>query len=252
MTEHTRSELKHLQHIDNGIHEARQRILDFDPLFAEVEEPALALSSEVTTARSRLQEMKLEERRLELSVEEKRVRIRRLEERLGGVRNLREEAAVSAELDMVRRALQSDEQEAYTLIDQIRKQSSRLTELEASLSEAQAQVDPRMKGLEAERKAAMAELARREEERAAVAQSVDPRQLKLYEGIRAGGKRQAVAELTADGACGHCFGVVPLQLQNEVRHGRSVIRCEQCGVILAAPSAGEGAGPREAGAAPGE
>lgn len=250
MTEHTRSELKHLQHIDNGIQEARQRLLDFDPLFAEVEEPALALSSEVTTARSRLQEMKLEERRLELTIEEKRVRVKRLEERLGGVRNLREEAAVSAELDMVRRALQSDEQEAYTIIDQLRKQSSRLTELEASLSEAQAQVDPRMKDLEAERKAARADVVRREEERSAFAKGVDPRQLKLYEGIRSGGKRRAVAELTPDGACGNCFGVIPLQLQNEVSHGRSLIRCEQCGVILASPSSEEGDGPH--GAASGE
>lgn len=251
MTEHTRSDLKHLQHLDNGIQQARQRIQDFDPLFAEVEEPALALSTEVTTARSRLQEMKLEERRLELATEEKRVRIKRLEERLGGVRNLREEAAVSAELDMVRRGLQSDEQEAYTLIDQIRKLSTRLTELEASLAQAQAEVEPRMKDLLAEREAARADLTRREEERAAFAQGVDPRQLKLYEGIRSGGKRRAVAELTADGACGHCFGVVPLQLQNEVRHGRSLIRCEQCGVILAAPSADDGAGSGPAGAAPG-
>lgn len=252
MTQHTRSELKHLQHLDNGIQEARQRIQEFDPLLAEVEEPALALASEVTTARSRLQEMRLEERRLELATEEKRVRVKRLEERLGGVRNLREEAAVSAELDMVRRALQSDEQEAYTLIDQIRKVSGRLGELEASLSEAQALVEPRVKELEVEREEARADLVRREAEREEFSKSVDPRQLKLYEGIRAGGKRRAVAELTADGACGHCFGVVPLQLQNEVRHGASLIRCEQCGVILAAPSGDEAGGTASAEAAPGE
>jgi len=43
-----------------------------------------------------------------------------------------------------------------------------------------------------------------------------------------------VADLTEDGACGHCFGMVPLQLRNEVRHGRGLIRCEGCGVILTA------------------
>jgi len=241
MTEQSRSDLKHIQRLDNEIQQAHRLIEGFDPRFAEVEEPTAVLSGEVATARTRLQEMKLEERRLELSSEEKRVRVKRLDERLGNVRNLREEAAVSAELDMVRRALQSDEQEAYTLIDQIRKLSSRLTELEASLAEAQAQLEPRMRELVAERDAARADLAAREAERDAFARAVEPRQLRLYEGIRAGGKRQAVAELTADGACGHCFGVVPLQLQNEVRHGRSVIRCEQCGVILAAPSPGDGA-----------
>jgi hypothetical protein len=29
--------------------------------------------------------------------------------------------------------------------------------------------------------------------------------------------------------------MVPLQIQNEIRHGGSLIRCEACGVILAAP-----------------
>ena len=29
--------------------------------------------------------------------------------------------------------------------------------------------------------------------------------------------------------------MVPLQFQNEIRHGTALIRCESCGVILAAP-----------------
>jgi hypothetical protein len=60
-------------------------------------------------------------------------------------------------------------------------------------------------------------------------------ELRTYDAIRAGGRRVAVAELTDDGACSNCFGVIPLQLQNEIRHGEALIRCEGCGVILAAP-----------------
>jgi len=236
MTDQSRSALKELQHLDLRVQEARQRILSFDPLLAEVEEPALVLAGEVTTARNRLQEMRQEERRLELSTEEKRARVKRLDERLSSVRNLREEAAVSAELDMVRRALQNEEQEAYTLIDQIRKLDGRLVELDAALKEAQAQVEPRMKGLQEERETAKGSLEALEAQREAFAKGLDPREVRLYESIRAGGRRLAVAELTEDGACGHCFGVVPLQLQNEVRHARALIRCEACGVILAAPS----------------
>ena len=236
MTDQSRSALKELQHLDLRVQEARQRILSFDPLLAEVEEPALVLAGEVTTARNRLQEMRQEERRLELSTEEKRARVKRLDERLSSVRNLREEAAVSAELDMVRRALQNEEQEAYTLIDQIRKLDGRLGELDAALKEAQAQVEPRMKGLQEERETAKGSLETLEAQREAFAKGLDPREVRLYESIRAGGRRLAVAELTEDGACGHCFGVVPLQLQNEVRHARALIRCEACGVILAAPS----------------
>jgi predicted nucleic acid-binding Zn-ribbon protein len=239
MTEQTRTALKELQALDIRIEEARQKVRDFDPLFAEVEEPALVLEGEVGNTRKRLQEMKIEERKLELSTEEKRARVKRLEERLQGVRNLREEAAVSAELDMVRRALQSDEQDAYTLIDQIRKLDERLEELEGALKEAQALVDPRMKELVAERDQAKEALSALEGERERFVAGMDTKELRLYDSIRAGGRRRAVAELTHDGACGHCFGIVPLQIQNEVRHGTSLIRCEACGVILAAPADSE-------------
>ncbi|MDP2955298.1 MAG: hypothetical protein Q8N53_02655 [Longimicrobiales bacterium] len=249
MTDQSRNALKKLQRLDLRIQEAAKGIRDFDPLVVEVEGPALTLESEVGTMRNRLQEMKLEERRLEVSTEEKRARVKRLDERLTGVRNLREEAAVSAELDMVKRALQGDEQEAYTLIDQIRKLDSRLVELESALAEAKAQVEPRMKEVLEQRDAAKSDLATLEAEREAFAKGMEPRQVRLYESIRGGGRRLAVAELTEDGACGNCFGMVPLQLRNEIRHGLTLIRCEACGVILAAPSQTPGDSP---GAAAGE
>jgi uncharacterized protein len=243
MTEQTRSALKELQRIDEEIQEARERVAAFEPQIEEVEQPALALESEVGTTRGRLQEMRLEERRLEVTSQEKQTRVTKLEERLTQVRNVREEAAVSAELDMVRQALESDEQEALSLLDQIRKLELRLAEQESALEQARAEVEPRREELLAERTRAERLLAEALEQRSGFAGGVDERELKVYEAIRGGGRRRAVATLTADGACGHCFGMVPLQVQNEIRHGASLIRCEVCGVILAAPSpaeAGEG------------
>lgn len=235
MTEQRRTALKELQTLDTRIQETRQRIQDFDPLFEEVEEPVLVLESELGTTRKRVQEMKLEERRLELSIEEKRDRLKKLEERLGNVRNLREEAAVSAELEMVKRALTNDEQEAYTLIDQIRKSDDRLEELEAAFKEARDMVEPKREELLAQRAEIEGELASLRERRERFVEEIDEQELRTYEAIRGRTGRRAVAVLTEDGACSNCFGIVPLQVQNEIRHGAALIRCEQCGVILAAP-----------------
>lgn len=236
MTEQTRSALKELQRIDQEIQEAKEQVAAFEPQLAEVEEPAMALESEVTTTRGRLQEMRLEERRLEVTSQEKRTRTKKLEERLTQVRNVREEAAVSAELEMVRQALDSDEQEALSLLDQIRKLELRLEEQESALTQARADVEPRREELLAQREEVRSALETAQQQRSDFAHSVDPRELKIYESIRGGGRRRAVASMTPDGACGHCFGMVPLQVQNEIRHGASLIRCEACGVILAAPS----------------
>jgi predicted nucleic acid-binding Zn-ribbon protein len=236
MTQQHRTALKELQKLDVRIRDSRQRIVDFDPLFEEVEEPALILEGELGTTRNRLKEMKLEERRVQLATEERQERLKKLEERLGSVRNLREEAAVSAELDMVRRALQGDEQETLSLLDQIRKAEERLAELESAYAEASALVEPKKEELLSQREAARSELESLERERAAFADGIDAEELRVYEAIRGGGRRTAVAELTEDGACGNCFWIVPLQHQNEIRHGQALIRCEGCGVILAAPS----------------
>jgi predicted nucleic acid-binding Zn-ribbon protein len=41
-----------------------------------------------------------------------------------------------------------------------------------------------------------------------------------------------VAPLKDEGACGHCFNILPLQEQAEIRRGDTLRRCEACGVIL--------------------
>ena len=232
MTEQDRNNLVELQRIDLKILAVQQQIRDFDPLLGEVEEPALVLESDAQKTRARLKEINLEERQLELSVAEKRERQKRLDERLGSVRNLREEAAVSAELEMVKQALQNDEQEALSILDQIRRMEGRLEELDEAITEARGIVGPRLEELISGRDTAEKELGALEQDRENFVHKMDPLEIRLYEGIRRGGRVTAVAALTEDGACSHCFGIVPPQLQNEVRHGESLIRCEGCGVIL--------------------
>ncbi len=236
MTDHTRHALKELQNLDEELRAAREEIEEVNEAIADVDAPAESLEGEVERARGRLQELRVEERRVELSAREKASRIERLDERLQGVRNVREEAAVSAELEMVRRALEADEQEGYSLIDQLRKLEQQVEELQAALVQAREEIGPRKSELESERDRREAEIAALVERRAAFVAEMPGDEVRMYEGIRKGGQRRAVAPLTDDGACGHCFTMLPLQLQNEVRHGTTLIRCEGCGVILAQPS----------------
>jgi predicted nucleic acid-binding Zn-ribbon protein len=224
--------LKELQDLDLSLEKTRTRIVEFGALLAEVGEPALALEQDVQSLRGRLQEMKVEERRLELSADERRSRMKVLQERLKSVRNLREEAAVQAELDLLRRTLEGEEQEALTLLDQIRKMELRLDEQEEALATAEAEVEPRRKELQEEREAVQADLARLQEERDACAGRLPPSALRGYERIRGGGRAVAIATMTPDGACGHCFSLIPLQVQNEVRDRGVLIACEACGVLL--------------------
>src|SRR5262245_55377351 len=202
MTQIAKTALKELQRLDREIKEAEVRAEAFGPELATVETNALQLETEAGATRARLQEMRLDERRHELSADEKRTRSRVLQDRLNQVRNVREEAAVTAELDMVRRTLEGEEQDAITLLDQIRKLELRLQEQEDRLAAARAEIEPRRQELIQGREAMQAEIGELKRKRDEFARSVNPRQLQLYQSIRGRTGRQAVAELTVDGACG--------------------------------------------------
>jgi predicted nucleic acid-binding Zn-ribbon protein len=232
MSEESSELLKGLQDLDLKLEELRRRVGEYEPLLAEIEEPALALEKEVETLKGRLQEMKLEERRLEHSADDRRTRTRKLQERSKAVRNLREEAAVQAEMDLLKMALEGDEQEALTLLDQIKKMEQRLDDQEAALKTARAEIEPRRRELVSRQEEASAELGRVKEEREIYAARVPVGDLRKYERIRNGGRTVAVATLTPDGACGNCFGMIPLQVQNEIKRGTSLVHCEFCGVLL--------------------
>lgn len=237
MSEESRRYLFELQRIDLRMEETRKRIADFEPALEVVDEGQRRLESEAEALRARLQELRLDERRLTLASEEKRTRMSRLQERLNTVRNLREEAAVHAEADLVRRALEADEQEAFSVMDLVQRAEERDTELSAELAATEAEVEPQRQEILAAQEQAAEELARLAEERAKCAEKVDSAALRLYDRIRSGGRSVAVSVMTEDGACGICYNVIPLQLQNEIRHGETLMRCEACGVILAPPSA---------------
>ena len=197
MSETTKTSLKELQRLDGEIQEAEKRAAAVGPQLEDVEGPALQLDTEASATRSRFQEMKLDERRHELVADEKRARSKILQERLLAVRNVREEAAVTAELSMVQRTLEGEQQDALTLLDQIRKLETRLEEQEADLAAARAEVEPRRQELIQERESIGAEIAEMKQRREEFASTMNPRELQLYQGIRGETGRQSLAFVRA-------------------------------------------------------
>lgn len=245
MTSTSMGFLRDLQRTDARISELKRQISAFDPRLAEIEDPALRLESELTKLEGRLAEMEADARRLERSVDDKRAREKKLEERLQGVQNVREETAVRTELDLTRRAKENDEQEALQLLDRIRRAEGSREELNAAITEVREEVDSRQEDLLTERASLREELEALESSRSTTLEGVTGAEREIYEAFHASGRAVVVASLLDDGACGHCFGVVPLQVQNEIRNDDdTLIRCESCGVILSveAESAATGEG----------
>src|SRR5690606_1148305 len=124
------------------------------------------------------------------------------------------------------------EQEAIERMDEAKRTDLKADELERRLAAARDEVEPRRQELEAEREQVAQELAVLQDKRENQILRLDPKAARLYERIAAGHTTAVSERLTPDGACGQCFGLVPLQQQSEIRRGNTLIRCEACGVIL--------------------
>lgn len=247
------SRLLELQTVDGEIRETRDHIDAYGPQLAEIEGPALRMAEEVGVTEGRIRDLRMEERRLRRAAEEKAARVHRLEGRLKLVRTVREEAAVQAELGLLRRALDQEETEVVNLLDQISRFEERSVEQREAMEQARAGVGPRRNELLEEQELARSKVASLERRREGIAATIDPRYLRVYDHLSRGGRRIAVTRMTEDGACGSCFSVIPLQLQNEIRTRAPLARCEACGLIVTAPAAAveTGVSEMEAAAPPG-
>ena len=232
MTNTIMGSLREAQKLDERIREIRQALMAFDDRLAEVEEPALKLESELAKLTERLAQMNTDARRLERSADDKRARAEKLDQRLNRVSNLREEAAVHTERDLIKRAIESDEQEALQLLDQIHRSEMVRQELDESVRKARAEVVPQQEALLVKRETFQDWRKTFEGRRLKILGHVGDAERRLYDAFHQSGRPVIVAALLEDGACGNCFGVIPLQLQNEIRVSGGLIRCENCGVIL--------------------
>jgi uncharacterized protein len=221
-----------LQDLDERMEEARDRVRRFGPELAEMEAPVVAAEQEVEALRQRLTEMRTEARRLERGADDKRTQLRRYEERLERVRNAREEAAARTEIDLVRRAVEADENDALDLMDQIKRYELKLDELDKKLAQLRSETAPRMEELERSRDEAREQLEVLEAQRRDQVAAMRGDALRVYERVRGGKTRVTLARLMPDGACGHCFSLIPVQEQRQIRQREGLHRCEACGVIL--------------------
>jgi predicted nucleic acid-binding Zn-ribbon protein len=224
--------LLELQELDDQIRESENEIAAFAPRLETLEAPVLGYEREIEATRERLADINSQITRLERAADQKRERLRTYETRLNRVRNAREEAAARTELDLIRHAVDADEQEALELAEQGTRAELKLDEMEKQLAAAREQAAPQKEELLRARAAAEKRLETLRSRRGGGTRRLTPEAARLYDRARSGKRPRVLAALTPDGACGQCYNVLPIQQQSEVRQARSLVRCEACGVIL--------------------
>jgi uncharacterized protein len=221
-----------LQDMDDEIGRAQARLAEFGPQLEALEAPVAVAQRELEAVRAKLEELRAEHARLQKNAQQKQERLQTIDERMMRVRNAREEAAVRAELDLVKRAFEADQADLKLIGEQATRADLKVDDLQRSVDKAIKEIADRRAELLEARSAIETELALLVDRRENQALRLDQPSRSLYERVRRGRSRLALAPLTAEGACGNCFNILPVQEQTEVRRAETLHRCEGCGVIL--------------------
>jgi predicted nucleic acid-binding Zn-ribbon protein len=224
------SSLLQLQEIDQEITKAESRLNALTPRIAELRSPLAAIEKESDDVRIQLDKLKHLVRKLEHGADNKRQRLKAFEEKAQKSRRY-DEAAVRAEMDLIRGAVEAEVAELEDTNDQMRRADMRLEDLGRNAGRVEAEIAPSLQEIEAERGAIQSELDMLRQRRGDQTARMEKNAVRLYDRVRTG-KRAALAPLTKDGACGSCFNQVPVQEQTEIRLANGIRRCEACGVIL--------------------
>src|SRR5688572_3903934 len=221
-----------LQELDGEIDRAEKEVAGFAPRLEQLEGPVQAVEREMEVLRAKLDDLRAQVQKLEANAEQKRERMKQYQDRLGKQMSSQKNMSLRAELDLVRKALDADLADMKQLSEQATRSDLKLDDLRRQADKLRADAQPQRDELLFAKLEAEEQLSVLRERRENQAVRLDQKSRRLYERLRTGRTRTVLAPLTAEGACGNCFNVLPVQEQAMVRQAAVLHRCEACGVIL--------------------
>src|SRR4051812_35141330 len=220
-----------LQAKDAVLSAASQRLASLDHETKALDEALRVTRENVEAARRSLAEGRRRRDELESKIEGYRVLQERRKQRLEQVRNTKEAAAVTTELDLARSVMAKEESEWVRSADavvqleiKLQSEESNLKTMEAAQAEQRSNIAGRRDAVNAEREAAL-------REREASAATIDRALRTRYDRLRRSRSNDVVVPLVG-GACGGCHTAVPLNRRSQIKAGSVVDGCGASGAIL--------------------
>ncbi len=196
------------------------------------EEGVAGLESRLERLDAEVEHARLDARRNERVVDEKRDTLDRLRSRVSQVQNERQYSAATLEFDLVRQDLRKLEDLVIEKLQVVEDLESRRRQIQDELEQSRREAGPRREAISAGLRELEQQLAIKRDRRHNLAIRIDERALGLYDRIRAGRSQIAMAPLTEEAACGNCYTAVTIQQQVQIKGLSTLVCCEGCGVIL--------------------
>ncbi|WP_242394629.1 zinc ribbon domain-containing protein [Anaeromyxobacter oryzisoli] len=228
--------LEELQRIDLESNEVKGELDAIPARRAEVDRGVLEARRAYDDEKSRMEGNERERRQLESLLGLERDKVKKWEGRLGEIKTPREYAALSREIDIAKKANESQAEHVKELAEQAGEVQKALAAKGEALAEREEGAQSDAKALDTARADAEQRLQALESRRAEAAKSVDPALLAKYEHIKK--RRGGVAVTQVVGmTCHGCYRNIPPQLAITLQRANSIETCPNCNRIIYAAEA---------------
>jgi len=223
--------LEELQQIDLDANEVRGEIESLPARRAKAEAGILEARRSYDDAKGRLDANERERRQVESLLGMERDKVKKWEGRLGEIRTPREYAALSREIDIAKKANDSQSEQLKGLAGEAQDIQKALETRGEALGDAEAAAQSELKEIDERRAAAEERLRGLDARRAEAAQRVEPSLLSKYENIKR--RRAGVAVSPVVGmTCKGCNRNIPPQLAITLQRANSIETCPNCHRII--------------------
>ncbi len=199
---------------------------------AEIEARLEGHRQALAQAKSAVQHKQADIKKVEVEIETRRDKIRKLREQQMQLKTNREFRAMEEEIRAVERDIAADEERVLMAMEEVDSLQQKVREREQQLRAEEESVQAEVDGIDQRGVALQAELDRVKAERARLAAEVDPAWLRNYERIMANRRDRALVPIE-NGTCTGCHMKLPPYICHEARRHQAIVTCEFCGRMLA-------------------
>jgi len=224
-------ELVKLQDIDKEIIKTKKKLKEFPKLLKEIERKIEESIQIVERAKAKLKENQTLRKKLEIDVEDLKEKIAKKKSELNNIKSNKEYASLIEEIEFMEKKKEDAEEKVIASLletdeiqEEIKKAEEEREKLKSVLEREKEEILNQKKEVESHLK----ELEGRREK---IAGEIDEEYLKLYTEL---GKTKGGIPLSkvVDGFCSECYMKVRPHVIVELKKGKDIVTCENCGRIL--------------------
>lgn len=191
-------------------------------------------AAKLEQAKTRAKEIEIQKRNLEMEARAKRDAIARYKQQQLQTRRNEEYSALAHEIEAAERAVTALEDRELDLMEEVEKLMPQIAAAEKAHAEERNKIEHLLAGLESKKANLEARIAELKTEHDRLAQDVNEDVLDIYLHLFKTKHGTAVATLEHE-VCMGCHMKVTAQTVVQVRAGKEIIHCPQCGRILYMP-----------------